>query len=549
MAGAGIKKFVAGDTLTAADTNTYLMDQTVQVYDASANRDAAFGGTGEPTLAEGMVAFLKDSNILTIYNGSAWVEVLDIDSTDTSKLELAKDSGDAYVQITSAHDTEATTSQVIFRKADGSNASPALVDDNAVLGTIKFQGYDGNSYANGAVIQALVDGTPADGDMPTELIFQVTPDGGSETPVTALTIKPTGESRFTADNDITDFTADNHGVIGLYNSDGAVDDFTCLDFIGNGAQVAARIGMKYASGGSQLVFGTTDAYADGVNNESVLITAKGYLQVGDGSTAYSLDANMDGPIRFNWAGYTGAVIGNTTGMFFGHNSSSRVTSLVTDETERLRIGGSGKVAIRDDATPTVIGARLVTLRSQTSGMIPLLAWAEQDVGSLTAIASIFMIGDTGDSTNPDTGDYWALFRRGNGSTIGSIKGTGSASVNFATTSDQTMKNDLGDAGDVSSIIDALKIHKYTWKDADAKVGEQIGVFAQEVLDVTGMPYGIASPAETRNEVVETTIDKDGNEVETKDDVYYPASIDYGKLVPLLVQEIKSLRVRVAALEA
>ena len=45
-----------------------------------------------------------------------------------------------------------------------------------------------------------------------------------------------------------------------------------------------------------------------------------------------------------------------------------------------------------------------------------------------------------------------------------------------------------------------------------------------------------------------TADEDGNEVETKEDVYYPASIDYSKLVPLLVQEIKSLRQRVATLE-
>jgi hypothetical protein len=469
-------------------------------------------------------------------------------NTASAQLQVSANSQDATFAISSAHDTEATSPVVLLRKADGSQASPALVDDNASLGKIVFQGYDGNSFANGAIIQALTDGTPADGDMPTELIFQVTPDGGSETPVTALTIKPTGESRFTADNDITDFTADNHGVIGLYNSDGAVDDFTCLDFIGNGTQAAARIGMKYTSGGSQLVFGTTSDYAVGVNNESVLITSAGYLQVGD-STDYTLDANMNGPLRFNWNGYSGGIIGNATAMYIGHNSSNRSMSLVTDETERFRIGGSGKACLRDDSTPTVIGARLLTLRSQTSGMIPLLAWAEQDVGAANAIASIFMIGDTGDSTNPDTGDYWALFRRGNGSTIGSIRGTGSASVNFSTTSDQTMKNDLGDAGDVSSIIDALKIHKYTWKDADAKVGEQIGVFAQEVLDVTGIPYGIASPAETRNEVVETTIDKDGNEVETKGNVYYPASIDYGKLVPLLVQEIKSLRARVAALES
>jgi len=228
----------------------------------------------------------------------------------------------------------------------------------------------------------------------------------------------------------------------------------------------------------------------------------------------------------------------------GDSSNAGRMFFYTNEKIRWRIDADGKHGIRDDANAGVIGARLFTLRTQTSGMIPLLAWAERDVDANSVIASIFMIGDTGDSSNPGTNDYWALFRRGNGTTIGSIKGTGSASVNFATTSDQTMKNDLGDAGNVSSIIDAMNVHRFTWKDANAEVGEQIGLFAQEALSVTGMPYGIATPAETKNEVVST--DENGNDV--YGDVYYPASIDYSKLVPLLIQEIKSLRQRVATLE-
>ena len=220
MAGTGHKLWATGDLISAAAFNTYIQDQVVGVYADSSARDAAFGGGGEPTLAEGLVAFLKDTNILTVYSGSAWIEVLDIDLFNTSNIELNKDSGSAYIKLTSAHDTEATTPFLAFRKADGTVASPALVDDNAVLGTLSFQGYDGNSYATGARIKAVADGTPADGDMPTELIFQVTPDGGSETPVTALTIRPSGESRFTADQDTTDFTSADPGIVSLFNTDG-----------------------------------------------------------------------------------------------------------------------------------------------------------------------------------------------------------------------------------------------------------------------------------------------------------------------------------------
>jgi hypothetical protein len=72
MAGAGAKLFVSGDVLTAAQVNTYLMDQTIMRFADAATRTAAFGGAGEPTLAEGMFSYLIDTNALEYYNGSAW---------------------------------------------------------------------------------------------------------------------------------------------------------------------------------------------------------------------------------------------------------------------------------------------------------------------------------------------------------------------------------------------------------------------------------------------------------------------------------------------
>ncbi len=73
MAGAGAKLFVSGDVLTAAQVNTYLMDQSIMRFATTAARDAAFGGAGEPTLAEGMFAYIDADNTLYYYSGSAWV--------------------------------------------------------------------------------------------------------------------------------------------------------------------------------------------------------------------------------------------------------------------------------------------------------------------------------------------------------------------------------------------------------------------------------------------------------------------------------------------
>lgn len=79
MAGAGAKLFASGDVLTAAQVNTFLMDQTIMKFASTTARDAAFGGAGEPTLAEGMFAYTTDTNTLWLYDGSNWVNVLGSD--------------------------------------------------------------------------------------------------------------------------------------------------------------------------------------------------------------------------------------------------------------------------------------------------------------------------------------------------------------------------------------------------------------------------------------------------------------------------------------
>ena len=79
MAGAGAKLFQDGQKLFAADMNEYLMDQTIMRFADAAARDAAFGGVGEPTLAEGMMCYLMDVNVIQVYDGSSWKYVANAD--------------------------------------------------------------------------------------------------------------------------------------------------------------------------------------------------------------------------------------------------------------------------------------------------------------------------------------------------------------------------------------------------------------------------------------------------------------------------------------
>lgn len=87
MAGAGAYLWEAGDVVTAANLNQYVQDQVIAVYADSTARDAAYGGAGEPTLAEGMFCFLKDTNEFLYYTGSAWTAV--DTSVDSSKIPLS----------------------------------------------------------------------------------------------------------------------------------------------------------------------------------------------------------------------------------------------------------------------------------------------------------------------------------------------------------------------------------------------------------------------------------------------------------------------------
>ena len=108
-----------------------------------------------------------------------------------------------------------------------------------------------------------------------------------------------------------------------------------------------------------------------------------------------------------------------------------------------------------------------------------------------------------------------------GTTVGSISVTSSATA-YNTSSDQRLKENIVDAPSASDDIDAIQVRSFDWK-ADGS-HQKYGMVAQELNTV-------APDAVT--------------EGDTEDDMM---SVDYSKLVPMLVKEIQSLRARVAQLE-
>lgn len=62
--------FTAGQILTAAQMDN--VNCGIPVFATTTTRDAAFGGAGEKTLAEGQYAYIEASNATQYYDGAAW---------------------------------------------------------------------------------------------------------------------------------------------------------------------------------------------------------------------------------------------------------------------------------------------------------------------------------------------------------------------------------------------------------------------------------------------------------------------------------------------
>lgn len=87
-----------------------------------------------------------------------------------------------YVENIAAVEKVADTTnpaELVLRKARGTASSKSVVQNGDNVGYVYFQGYDGDEYVSGALIDARVNGVPGNNDMPMRLNFRTTPDGSN----------------------------------------------------------------------------------------------------------------------------------------------------------------------------------------------------------------------------------------------------------------------------------------------------------------------------------------------------------------------------------
>jgi hypothetical protein len=230
------------------------------------------------------------------------------------------------------------------------------------------------------------------------------------------------------------------------------------------------------------------------------------LTIGTGVTNYGVNI-YSGSSAFGDICFAKASSG--VGLYNGmirYSHASDYMSFWTASTERARIDASGNL--------------LVNASSQfNSGKV--CVQDNLSVSNLVALKS---------TVSWVTGTYYLVGVNSSGSFIGGINQASQTTLNYATSSDERLKDNIVDAPSALESIENIRIRSFDWKEDG--IHQKFGVVAQEVLSIVPEAVSVG-----RNE----------------EDMM---GVDYSKFVPRLIKAIQEqqamideLKAKVAALEA
>ena len=178
-------------------------------------------------------------------------------------------------------------------------------------------------------------------------------------------------------------------------------------------------------------------------------------------------------------------------------------------TERARITSGGDLLIGT----TTYQSKRVTIDGGSSGGV----WANCSTSS-NAVNVTYNSATTGNNV------FEEFYTDGGPNLRGSITyNRGAGQVAYNITSDARLKENIADSADAGGKIDAMQVRQFDWKETGNHL--DYGFVAQELHNVA--PHAVSKPEE--------------------EEAMW--SVDYSKLVPMLVKELQSLRKRVAELES
>lgn len=139
-----VPTFSAQQILTAQQMNQSARTG-VPVFANTTDRDAAFGGAGEKTLAEGQLCYLEDTNVVQYYDGSSWATVGP--STPGLVLISATTIGSGVTSVALSNIFSATYAN--YKVIISGGAASATSDGSFFLGGDNVSGYYNAFVYNG----------------------------------------------------------------------------------------------------------------------------------------------------------------------------------------------------------------------------------------------------------------------------------------------------------------------------------------------------------------------------------------------------------------
>ena len=192
-----VPSFTIGQVLTAEQMGQ--VNTGIPVFSNTTTRDAAFGGSGEKTLAQGQFCYLESTGKLTVYTGASWANVgtstnvATFTASGTWTVPTGVTYAIAYIRgggggIGSSASGTGGTSSVAFAGGTvsaigglGQNLSSLLTSTGSIAGTANSgQGAAAAGYWNGGGYLSLNGNGPRDGALITA--------GGAVTAGASITI-------------------------------------------------------------------------------------------------------------------------------------------------------------------------------------------------------------------------------------------------------------------------------------------------------------------------------------------------------------------------
>ena len=173
-----VPSFTIGQVLTA-DQQNQSARTGVPVFATTVERDAAFGGAGEKTLAEGQLCYLEDTNKVQYYDGAAW-------ETVGPGQQISAD----YIAT-----SQATTSTSY---TDLATVGPAVTITTGTSAYVKIQTLGANTVANRQFMSFAVSGATT---IAASSTYEIAPTLTTISPLTlefVVTGLTAGSNTFTA---------------------------------------------------------------------------------------------------------------------------------------------------------------------------------------------------------------------------------------------------------------------------------------------------------------------------------------------------------------